>query len=152
MVIANAMLLQVATANKALATLAGVKQHPHQPYRKRRLAALLARPEFGGVKAALGKALGYDSGAFVSQMLSGHRPITETVVQRIEAVSNGKYRGWFSAPDDGPDEPEVYGVTEEMKYTPRALEVARKYDLLKPEARKKIEMHLESLLVNVELI
>ncbi|WP_370682148.1 hypothetical protein [Comamonas sp. GB3 AK4-5] len=47
-----------------------------------------------GGKAPLGRMLGYRDGAFVSQMISGLRPITEKTVAACEALPG--YAGWFS--------------------------------------------------------
>lgn len=47
-----------------------------------------------GSQAALGRALGKASGAFVRQMLAGERPISEKTVAAIEALPG--MRGWFT--------------------------------------------------------
>lgn len=67
-----------------------------EQWRIGRLRALLDHPDFGGSKAALGRALGYQDGSLVGQMLRGERPITEKTVDRIVTMSGGRYRGWFS--------------------------------------------------------
>lgn len=59
--------------------------------RQLRLAALA---EAVGGKAPLGRMLGYRNGAFVSQMISGLRPVTEKTVVACEALPG--YAGWFS--------------------------------------------------------
>lgn len=59
--------------------------------RQQRLAALA---EAVGGKAPLGRMLGYRDGAFVSQMISGMRPVTEKTVSACEAIPG--YAGWFS--------------------------------------------------------
>lgn len=61
-----------------------------QDLRRARLAALAQ--EVGG-NAALGRMLGYSSGAFVGQMLSGHKNITESTVRLIERLP--RREGWF---------------------------------------------------------
>lgn len=67
-----------------------------QPFRIRRLQELLDHEDFGGNKAALGRFIGYQSGAYVRQMLAGERPIHETTIEQIEAAHGGKYAGWFA--------------------------------------------------------
>jgi SOS-response transcriptional repressor LexA len=47
-----------------------------------------------GNRTAFGRRLGYKDGAFVRQMLSGDRPITEKTIRTIEAIPG--MRGWFS--------------------------------------------------------
>lgn len=49
---------------------------------------------FDGNRAAAGRALGYADGAFVRQMLTGVRPITEKTMRQIEALPG--LGGWFS--------------------------------------------------------
>jgi hypothetical protein len=46
-----------------------------------------------GNKTLFGKKLGYADGAFVRQMLSGDRAITEKTIRAIESLP--KMRGWF---------------------------------------------------------
>ena len=70
-------------------------QSPDQDWRRDRLAELLQHEQFGGNKAALGRALGYENGAHVRQMLADERPITEKTVARVHAMLGGKFRGWF---------------------------------------------------------
>jgi hypothetical protein len=64
-------------------------------YRAKRLADLL-RERFDGNKVALGKALGYSSGAFVRQMIDGERAVTEKTVLKIHALHGCK--GWMDLP------------------------------------------------------
>ncbi|MBW9102916.1 S24 family peptidase [Paraburkholderia phenoliruptrix] len=47
-----------------------------------------------GNRTAFGRRLGYKDGAFVRQMLSGDRPVTEKTIRAIEAIPG--MRGWFS--------------------------------------------------------
>lgn len=49
---------------------------------------------FDGKKDDLGKFLGYKDGAFVRQMLSGARPISEKTIDKINSIK--KFRNWFS--------------------------------------------------------
>jgi glucuronate isomerase len=69
-----------------------------QKWRRDRLQALVDK--FGG-KAELGRKLGYKDGAFVGQMLTQLRPISEKTVQQVERLPG--CRGWFSQePAGGP--------------------------------------------------
>lgn len=66
-------------------------------WRQERLQALADRI---GSKAELGRQLGYRDGAFVGQMISGLRPITEKTVAEAESKVRGpngeSFKGWFS--------------------------------------------------------
>src|SRR5258706_2734274 len=48
-----------------------------------------------GNKSAFGRRLGYKDGAFVRQMLSGERPVSEKTIRSIESIAG--MNGWFSA-------------------------------------------------------
>lgn len=76
-----------------------------QAWRRTRLEALANK--LGG-KAQLGRKLGYVDGAFVGQMISGVRPITEKTVRAAEALQG--CRGWFSflPPDEMPPPADKY--------------------------------------------
>lgn len=89
MVIANATVAQVANASAAFATVCVMYD---EAFRRTRLADAVAK--FGS-KAALGRALGHSSGAFVRQMIAGERPITEKTIAAIEHLHT--MRGWFSS-------------------------------------------------------
>ncbi|MBR8084607.1 MULTISPECIES: S24 family peptidase [Burkholderia cepacia complex] len=62
-----------------------------------RIAALKAAIDklCDGNKSAFGRRLGYKDGAFVRQMLSGERPISEKTIRAIEGLAG--MRGWFAA-------------------------------------------------------
>jgi hypothetical protein len=62
-----------------------------QAWRRERLRALAAK--FDG-NAKLGRALGYRDGAYVGQMITGIRPITEKTVLAAEQLQGA--RGWFN--------------------------------------------------------
>lgn len=79
--------MSIAQASEALANLSVVKDV--QSWRRKRLSD--AAKKKGG-KAALGRALGYKNGAFVGQMLSGMRPVSEKTVEAIEAMHG--FAGW----------------------------------------------------------
>jgi SOS-response transcriptional repressor LexA len=65
-------------------------------YRRVRLQDLVDQ-KFNGTKAALGRALGHQDGAFVGQMIRGERPITEKTVEQVHELPGAA--GWFQAPD-----------------------------------------------------
>lgn len=74
-----------------------VEKTPVSEVRRQRFADLLAHSEFAGKKAALGEALGWKGGDYVSQILDGRRPITEKLITKIETMLGGKFAGWFSS-------------------------------------------------------
>ncbi|WCM92839.1 S24 family peptidase [Acidovorax sp. NCPPB 2350] len=63
-----------------------------QLYRRQRLEQAVAHLTGGNV-TALGRMLGYRDGAFVRQMLSGSRAVSDKTVRAIEALRG--MRGWF---------------------------------------------------------
>lgn len=67
--------------------------------RMQRLQKLLD-VHFNGRKDELGKFLGYKDGAFVRQMLSGARPISEKTIDKIQSIK--KFDKWFSSDDPTP--------------------------------------------------
>jgi hypothetical protein len=95
---------------------------PDQPYRIKRLQDLLDGADFRGNKAALGKFLSYDSGAYVRQMLAGERPILEKTIHAIETAQNGRYAGWFSQP---------------QARTELAMQIAERFDREVPESLRQ---------------
>lgn len=95
MLIANATGRQVAKAIRRRPTVQPVDKNV-QTYRRARLEALLAHPEFSGNKTTLGAAIGYKNGAFVRQMIEGERPITEKTIAKLTAIRGGKFAGWFA--------------------------------------------------------
>lgn len=64
-----------------------------QLYRRHRLE-LAAAHLTGGNVTALGRLLGYRDGAFVRQMLSGNRAVSDKTVRAIEALRG--MEGWFA--------------------------------------------------------
>jgi phage repressor protein C with HTH and peptisase S24 domain len=74
--------------------------------RMQRLQKLLDM-HFNGKKDELGKFLGYKDGAFVRQMLSGARPISEKTVDKIHSIK--KFDNWFS--NDAPSPTNSSGTT-----------------------------------------
>jgi SOS-response transcriptional repressor LexA len=56
----------------------------------------------GGNKSEFGRRLGYKDGAFVRQMLSGDRAVTEKTIRSVEAMAG--MAGWFAEPNSAPAE------------------------------------------------
>ncbi|WP_311230745.1 MULTISPECIES: S24 family peptidase [unclassified Acidovorax] len=65
-----------------------------QTYRRQRLKAAIDRLTNGNI-AAFGRLVGYRDGAFVRQMLSGSRVVSEKTVRAVEALRG--MDGWFAA-------------------------------------------------------
>ena len=110
-----------------------MKEAPEQDYRVARLQDLLDDAHFAGIKTALGRALGYDNGAFIRQMLERERPISEKTVRAVETMLGGKYKGWFSCPATAPT------------FSARALRLARMYDELPPFKRQAAYASVQAL-------
>lgn len=66
-----------------------------QSYRRQRLQAAVNRLTGGNV-TAFGRLVGYQDGAFVRQMISGDRAVSEKTVRAIEELRG--MDGWFAAP------------------------------------------------------
>lgn len=102
-----------------------MKPEQVQAYRVKRLAAAVEE-KFGGNRANLGRALHYRDGAFVWQMLTGLRPITEKTVRAIEALPG--MAGWFDPPDGSSPPPVVIqGTTSDE--SPDALVAVPEVDV-----------------------
>jgi hypothetical protein len=87
--------MEVAFATVAPATVRQMDEGLNK-WRRERLQALA---DAIGSKAELGRKLGYRDGAFVGQMISGLRPITEKTIQAAEAIrgpTGQSFKGWFS--------------------------------------------------------
>lgn len=84
--------LQVANAPVAHATFQRMNEVELNEFRMSRLLAAVEHVSKGN-KTDFGRRLGYKDGAFVRQMLSGIRPVTEKTVWAIEAMPGMK--GWF---------------------------------------------------------
>jgi len=68
----------------------GMNNRNLQAWRRQRLHEMALRE---GGNLALGRKLGYSSGAFVGQMLRGERPISEKTVFAVHKLPG--YGGWF---------------------------------------------------------
>lgn len=75
-----------------------------QLYRRHRLELAVAHLTAGNV-SALGRLLGYRDGAFVRQMLSGTRAVSDKTVRAIEAMRG--MEGWFFDHPAAPVPPQV---------------------------------------------
>lgn len=121
-----------------------------QAFRRRRLADALTR-KFDGNKARLGVALGYKDGAFIRQMLSGLRPITEKRVAALEALPG--MTNWFA--DSVPDPRATLVVADMLQKAPREdrdiwfatmlRDIHRNPDAYTPEDRARFEAALVAL-------
>lgn len=87
-----------------------------QEFRKQRLLELVGE-KFGGNRANLGRAMGLGNGAFVNQMISGHRPVTEKTIEKIYEIHGCE--GWF-------DEPEKRGRRTKLTLVPPAAKMTTK--------------------------
>ena len=73
-----------------------------QLHRRQRLELAAVRLTGGNV-TALGRLLGYRDGAFVRQMLSGNRSVSDKTVRAVESLRG--MEGWFGRPWAGPAGP-----------------------------------------------
>ena len=91
---------QVANAARGFDNLRRMSTSPgKQAFRVARLKAAVT---LYGDENALGDKLGWKNGAFVRQMVSGVRAISEKTIEKIEALPD--MAGWFQMEDDGPIE------------------------------------------------
>jgi hypothetical protein len=67
-----------------------MSENSEQKWRQRRLTDL-AREKGGN--ASLGRLLGFNDGAYIGQMISGHRPITEKLIEKVHGLYG--LSGWF---------------------------------------------------------
>lgn len=65
-------------------------ENSEHKWRQKRLTDL-AREKGGN--ASLGRLLGFNDGAYIGQMISGHRPITEKLVEKVHSLHG--LGGWF---------------------------------------------------------
>lgn len=86
--------LQVANAPVAHATFPRMNEVELNEFRIARLSAAVDHISQGN-KTDFGRRLGYKDGAFVRQMISGIRPVTEKTIWSIESMPGMK--GWFDA-------------------------------------------------------
>ena len=84
--------LQGAFASRASATVFGMDEAELTLWRIERLEAAIERLTEGN-RSAFGVLMGWKDGAFIRQMLSGKRAISEKTVRKIEAQKG--MAGWF---------------------------------------------------------
>lgn len=105
-----------------------------------RIERLVAAVNFvsDGDRTAFGHRLGYKDGAFVRQMISGNRPISERTIFKIERLP--KMQGWFSAP--ALKHPKA--VTNNIESLEARLhsEIASKYNAIGEAARRVVDLVL----------
>lgn len=123
-VVANAIRMQAAFAMRSIDTLKRMTSDALKEHRITRLQALIDE-RFSEAPANLAAQLNLKNAAFIRQLLSGHRPITEKTIAKIEALPGAA--GWFGdavATDDG--EPFVLTAEErDVILTLRARKAAR---------------------------
>jgi hypothetical protein len=113
-------------------------------YRRARLAELARHPDFGG-NAALGRALGFQDGAYIGHMIRGLRPITEKLVQKVDDLNHGRFRGWFA-----PNNQETPGVVV-MQDWPLDPFISRdKWESLSPAQRAALAFKAHEALEQIE--
>lgn len=113
---------------------------------------LLIDTHFDGKKDELGKFLSYKDGAFVRQMLSGSRPISEKTIDRINSIK--KFQNWFSRDDLLlPIDTIGTGIAHEQASYPR--EIQEVIDLMMGtdgRGRQKIRIAVEDALLEYQAL
>ena len=84
--------MSIAFASVATAIVQPMELDDLIEWRKERMKALADRH---GGNAKLGRLLGYRDGAFIGQMIGGHRPITEKTIAAASALPG--FSNWFTA-------------------------------------------------------
>lgn len=106
--------MSIAFAISATAIVSKMNLKDLIEHRKERLKALADRQ---GGNANLGRLLGYKDGAFIGQMIGGHRPITEKTIASVTALPG--LSNWFAVDqketssielDNNPDYPAILRV------------------------------------------
>ncbi len=105
--------------------------------RRRVLLEKLLTTHFKNNKSELGKFLGYKDGAFVRQMLSGTRGISEKTVSKVQA--SPRYARWFD-PDTAQEDALSNFFGSNKDYV-KAYEAAPEY--VKEAADKLLELSEE---------
>lgn len=94
-----------------------------------------------GDRTAFGRRLGYKDGAFIRQMLSGNRPISERTINKIERLP--KMQGWFALQTLGDHTTRKAGVNNVESIEARLhSEVASKYNSIGDAARRVVDLVL----------
>ena len=90
----------------------------------------------GGDRTAFGRRLGMKDGAYVRQMLSGKRAISEKTIRHIESIPG--MRGWFTQADG--DQPPPLAPLPVTKVNPS--DVASRYHVASVSAQRIVELVL----------
>ena len=106
-------------------------------FRRKRLLEAIEHVSTGD-RTAFARRLGYKDGAFIRQMLSGTRAISERTVNKIERLPG--MRGWFSLPVQS--NLEVQNTNIECLQTKAGYDVARKYVSASGAAQRVIDLVL----------
>lgn len=123
--------IQVANAPVARATVHAMNSLKLSAHRISRLVAAVDKV-CGGNKTEFARRLGYKDGAFVRQMVSGARPVSEKTIRAIEALPG--MRGWF---DVGSGE-----VVPHPKAKAVPSDVEARYNAASPAARALVDLIL----------
>lgn len=116
-------------------------------HRKKRLHDLV-EIKFNGNKAALGRALGFHDGAYINQLLSGHRAISEKTVDRIQSLPG--LHDWFSMPAHDSNVVREPTITYAVGTTYDVITLARKASSLPETQRRYLAMLLTDLVMEPE--
>lgn len=90
----------------------------------------------GGDRTAFGRRLGMKDGAYVRQMLSGKRAISEKTIRHIESIPG--MRGWFTQAEG--DQPPPLAPLPVTKVNPS--DVASRYHVASVSAQRIVELVL----------
>ena len=90
----------------------------------------------GGDRTAFGRRLGMKDGAYVRQMLSGKRAISEKTIRHIESIPG--MRGWFTQAEG--DQPPPLTPLPVTKVNPS--DVASRYHVASVSAQRIVELAL----------
>ena len=90
----------------------------------------------GGDRTAFGRRLGMKDGAYVRQMLSGKRAISEKTIRHVESIPG--MRGWFTQAEG--DQPPPLAPLPVTKVNPS--DVASRYHVASVSAQRIVELVL----------
>ena len=90
----------------------------------------------GGDRTAFGRRLGMKDGAYVRQMLSGKRAISEKTIRHVESIPG--MRGWFTQAEG--DQPPPLAPLPVTKVNPS--DVANRYHVASVSAQRIVELVL----------
>jgi hypothetical protein len=137
---------QGANAPEAYDTVATMNEVELSAFRIQRLQEAIDLVSVGN-KTDFGRKLGFKDGAFVRQMLSGTRPITEKTVRAVEALHGMK--GWFS-PSEAPKAAQpARSSTKNIDWPLKKATLDRFYALT-PTQAKRADAAIDDLLRGYE--